>query len=312
MKKLFFLALASLMIMITSCSSKKVVATTTTTTSNCPWQMGQMTEKTIQNFQLSAERLEGSKVSIDRDIKLELPTEHKVDSAGRHNFYQKGIFLPAGSVGVIHSTSIDNEAVVKAPKKIYVTFSEKTNGNHTSGTVVNDPLVNELFKTLDQDSLKVSTQKVSRLLTFCFELENSKEISNVVLLMKKDVSPEVYRSLSSKGIVADGQGYLRNGNSYYQMVGGKPVLYNPTTSQGLGKYRLSFVKVQDPELKKFNTSIPSSSNGYAKVGSDYLIFDSVHSEFYLNSGATVYLDQIKFRVCSQLESIKTEGFDEKK
>jgi hypothetical protein len=287
MKKLFFLGLASFSLMITSCSSKKVVATTTTVVSDCPWQMGHMTEKTIKDFQLSAERLQGSKVSIDKDIKLELPTEHELDSVGRHNFYQKGIFLPAESVGVIDSVLVSSSTVIQAPKKIFVTFSEKNTRNSSKN---------------ENDS--------PRFITLGFELENSKQVDNVVLLKRKDVSPETYRSLNSKGIKADADGYLRNGNSYYRMINGKPTLYDPVVAQKTGKYKLSFVRVDETKLDNLAKTSLTNSNGYLKLGADYLILDSLNSEVYLNSGTSVYLDQIKFRVCSQLESIRTKGFDD--
>ncbi len=282
MRKFFFFFIT--MTFLTSCVGNKNTVMVKTV-STCPWQMGQMNQKTIEDYQLSPNRLAESAVSISTDLILELATEHIVDSVGRHNFLQKGIKLPAGSVGMIYSfPGLSNAQLdeVGAPLVIPVTFQQKV---------------------LDENG------KPFQPVTFNFGLEGG---ATPTLMKREDISADTYKALVAKGITVDAKGYLRNGNSYYQLMGGKPVLWSPGNS--VGSYRLQLMKQTDiNNLIEINVPFVNTG-GYLRSGSDYLVVDQTNGNVFLikENMKDVFLDQIKFRVCNQIQTIETPGFDEKK
>ena len=248
MKKIFFLLVIAIVITtITNCGKKTTHIPQQKTVETCPFQMANFNTETLTNFQLTQERLVGSKVSISNDIELEIPTSHELDN-GRHKFLKMGNLLRSGSVGIITNT-FDGDL----PKTVQV-----------------------LFEDFSNDSLKINC---------FFEIDNKSfknEFSKDKLIKKSDLDAKTIQTLASKGYTLDKDGYLKKGNFFFEVKDGKPspVGYPSSTSNSVSK--------------KYK-----------------LIHAEMHGKIYkIKETNLVYLDQIKFRVCSEFKEIKTGSFDD--
>lgn len=267
MKRALTLCLLTLILVI-SCKSVQELPPLP----DCNWQYENLTTQTLRAKQLTTERLVGSKVAINQTITLEFPTDHRIDSSGRHHFLLKGFNISGHDVGVIQNTIDGGSTPLDPPRELIVSFKDRNSDDEHS---------------------------------FSFELPI---VPTTQFLKASSFSPtELATIRRTRGITIDSEGYLRKGTSYFYLENGKAQEYTPPNT-----YILKRVRVGEVSTNELPFNVVEDSNGFLVTNNgSFLVHDLTTNKVgILTQGAI--LTKIKYCLKDAKKTIITRGFDAKK